>query len=561
MISKINTVISYRDGSSNELAKEYDDDALNLAEVGYVQQYTRKYNLITAIGFTVGVSGTWEGIVGSIGTALSLGGPVSLLWGFVFGSIGMCLVASSIAELASIYPTSGGQYHWAAMLSPKKYRVVIGWITAWTSLVTEWVCVVCSAFSVAVQCQAYAVFANPDYDAKRWHATLIYWFVLGIFLTFNIYGVRQMMYLNYTIICIHIIGYLAIIISCTATNKNFNSAAYAFGGFSNLSGWPDGIAWCVGILTTSMGFLGIETAVHFAEEIKGASKNVPRAIFWPVLCNSIITIPFLICICFIVPSAEVIFSSSVAYSAPSLIIWYESLKNIGGAIFLNSLNTAVAFTCGIFAMGSSGRMTYAMARDKALPSFFNNISDTWEISIQSQVVSVAFPFIIGLIYIWNSTALYGVMSAVTLSYQLTYFIPILLAFFARRRGLLTGKGHWNLGKWGTLINGASILYLSFTIVFLAFPTVSPTTAENMNYAVVIVGFGWFLSLIAWFLYGKKHYQGPTEMLSSHALDVVMSARSNVALDGIDPNEGSIEKLVSGELHNKLEAFSLNYRDA
>jgi amino acid transporter len=536
-----------------EIPKEIDDDALELAEVGYVQAYTRKYNLVTAIGFTVGASGTWEGIVGSIGSALSLGGPSSLLWGFVLGAIGMSFVACSLAELSSIYPTAGGQYHWASALSPKKYKVVIGWITAWSALTTAWIGVICSAASFAVQVQGYAVFANPDYEPKRWHVTLIYWLTLAIYLAINIYGVRKLQYLNYYVIGVHIVGYLAIIISTTATNKDFNSAVYAFSGFSNLSGWPDGLAWCVGILTASMGFIGIETAVHFAEEIKHASVNVPRAIFWPVLMNGIMTIPFLICICFIVPSEETIFSSRVADTAPSIMIWYESLKNVGGAIFLNALNSTVAFVGGVFSLGSAGRMTYAMSRDRAIPAYFGTVNEKWEVSIPSQISGTIFPFIIGLVYIWNSTALYGVMSGLTLSYQITYFIPIALTFAARRNGLMENRGKWRLGKWGYLINGIGFIYLLFTIIFLSFPTTYPTSAATMNYAVVLVGFGWFLSIVVWFLYGKKYYKGPTSEPDSHALEAVLSARSDIHINGLAPGKESYYNIISSVSNKRQEA--------
>lgn len=528
-MTKVNATTSIKE----LIPKEIDDDALNLAQLGYVQAYKRKYNLLTAIGFTIGVSGTWEGMVGSIGSALSLGGPVSLLYGFIFGSIGMCFVAASLAELSSIYPTSGGQYHWAAMLAPKKIKTFISWTTAWTSLTTEWICVICSAASVAVQVQAYAQFANEDYSPKRWHVTMIYWLVLGLFLLINIFGVRQFQYLNSFVIGVHIIGYLLIIIVCCALKKDFNPASYAFGGFSNTSGWPDGLAWCVGILTTSMGFLGIETAVHFAEEIHHASVNVPRAIFFPVLLNSIITIPFLIFICFIVPSADTIFSSPISGNAPSIMIWYEAVKNIGASIFLNSLGTSVAFVCGVLSLGSAGRMTYAMARDQAIPQYFTKVNDRWEVAIPAQISATGFPIIIGLIYIWNSTALYGVMAGVTLSYQLTYFIPISLTFGARKKGLMDSQGEWKLGKYGYFVNGVAFFYLLFTIIFLSFPTVKDVDAATMNYATVLVGFGWFMAIVMWFTYGKKHYKGPG-IESAHALEVVTSARSESQIDGVQP---------------------------
>lgn len=62
---------------------------------------------------------SWAGIAGTISLAISQGGPVTLVYGpiLVFILIGAC--ALTLAELASVYPTAGGQYHWTSILAPK----------------------------------------------------------------------------------------------------------------------------------------------------------------------------------------------------------------------------------------------------------------------------------------------------------------------------------------------------------------------------------------------------------------------------------------------------------
>ena len=70
---------------------------------------------------------TWEAIFFANATAMLNGGPPTLFWGFVFAFCGALTTAASLAELASIWPTSGGQYHWTAMLAPPSQRVVLSW--------------------------------------------------------------------------------------------------------------------------------------------------------------------------------------------------------------------------------------------------------------------------------------------------------------------------------------------------------------------------------------------------------------------------------------------------
>ena len=59
------------------------------------------------------------------------GGPVTLIYGFIFCWISALTTAASLAEMASMAPTSGGQYHWVSMLAPRRYSIFLSWITGW----------------------------------------------------------------------------------------------------------------------------------------------------------------------------------------------------------------------------------------------------------------------------------------------------------------------------------------------------------------------------------------------------------------------------------------------
>jgi amino acid transporter len=44
-------------------------------------------------------------------------------------------VATSLGEIASKYPVSGGVYYWSFMLSPPKYAPLVSWIVGWLSVI------------------------------------------------------------------------------------------------------------------------------------------------------------------------------------------------------------------------------------------------------------------------------------------------------------------------------------------------------------------------------------------------------------------------------------------
>lgn len=60
---------------------------------------------------------SWEVLLPLFGLVLVDGGTPLLFWGFIVQACGMLLVYASLAEMASMSPTAGGQYHWVSEVS------------------------------------------------------------------------------------------------------------------------------------------------------------------------------------------------------------------------------------------------------------------------------------------------------------------------------------------------------------------------------------------------------------------------------------------------------------
>jgi choline transport protein len=65
---------------------------------------------------------TWIALAGSIGIVIPSGGPVAFLYGFIFCVLCNLCLAASLGELSSIWPTAGGQYHYAVGVSSEKWK-------------------------------------------------------------------------------------------------------------------------------------------------------------------------------------------------------------------------------------------------------------------------------------------------------------------------------------------------------------------------------------------------------------------------------------------------------
>lgn len=61
---------------------------------------------------------TGHGMDSNIGLAFFNGGPRAMVWGFFIVVPGVLCQVASIAELASVQPIAGAQYHWTWQFAP-----------------------------------------------------------------------------------------------------------------------------------------------------------------------------------------------------------------------------------------------------------------------------------------------------------------------------------------------------------------------------------------------------------------------------------------------------------
>ena len=84
-----------------------------------------------AISFTI--ISILAGCLTSYSIAYLQGGPIAVSWGWLLVGLMSTLVALSMAEIASAYPTAGGLYYWSSKLGSPAW----GWFTGWFNLVGQ----------------------------------------------------------------------------------------------------------------------------------------------------------------------------------------------------------------------------------------------------------------------------------------------------------------------------------------------------------------------------------------------------------------------------------------
>ena len=116
--------------------------------------------------------------------------------------------------------------------------------------------------------------------------------------------------------------------------------------------------------------------------------------------------------------------------------------------------------------------------------------------------------LLSLINIGSTTAFNALISLPLISTYVSYILPITFILLRKIRGQQQRYGPFKLGRWGIPINTFAIVYILFTLSFVALPTIRPTTSVNMNYAGPLLLAVIVIAVSDWFLSGRRRFQVP-----------------------------------------------------
>lgn len=158
----------------SEKPSQLNDDDAQLEQLGVEpSKMARNFNLWSLAFMSFCSSVTWEAISSTMAQALTSGGSSSLVWGYFASATGAFLTVLCIAEYASMIPTSGGQHHYTAELSPPNLRRILSWFAGWMTMIGWLLCALAGIFAQAMQIQSWAILFSTEYIYERWHTTLV----------------------------------------------------------------------------------------------------------------------------------------------------------------------------------------------------------------------------------------------------------------------------------------------------------------------------------------------------------------------------------------------------
>ncbi len=327
------------------------------------------------------------GIFVLTGIAAGVAGP-ALLVAFLLNAIVTCFTAASYAELGSAFPEAGGGYLWIKeALSP-----LLGFLSGWTS----W-------FGHAVACSLYAlgfghyaadflqrVGLYPSSVDVNVLAVVLAVLVTLLFTYINFQGVSETGRIG-NIVTLAKIGILGLFVG------------FGLWGMLHQAHWTTkfqpffpaglgGVIMAAGL--TTIAFQGYEVISQCGEEICEPKRNVPRAVFAAI---GIVVIIYL--------GVAFIAIGAVESPMPGVPTWqfladYEETAIIEAARQLMPFGAFVLILAGLMStmsalnatVYSSSRVSFAMGRDRNLPSIFGQIHEKrrtphWAIFISGALVA------------------------------------------------------------------------------------------------------------------------------------------------------------------------------
>lgn len=305
---------------------------------------------------------SWEFILVSLSVGFANGGFGGLFVCFIVTVTCFFSVVLSLAEMASMAPTSGGQYHWVSEFSPPAWQKVLSYSSGWMSTLGWLASTAGSTQVLAIQIEAMVQVYKPDFYCTGWQTTLLMWAFNLVTIGFNTWGSGFMPALEIGSLILHAVGFFIVLIPILVMTPK-NSAEEVFSHWENNSGWGSmGTAFMLSQITILYCSLGSDSVVHISEEVEDASVTVPRCMVWSFVGNIFAGFVMLIAMLFCIGPLEDVLAVDVPYA-----LLFNNTGSRPLSLFLNLLLLILIYAGNITSLATSAREMWAFSRDNGLP--------------------------------------------------------------------------------------------------------------------------------------------------------------------------------------------------
>lgn len=493
-------------------------DDSGMEDFGYKQSLDRSIGKFAS--FAAGVSyisiltGTFQLFYVGYGNA----GP-AYLWSWPMVFVGQMAVALCFMELAAKYPVAGSVYNWSKVLGSR----IVGWSSGWLMLTAS--IVTLSAVVLALQLNLPRLWSGfqvvgdgtGPYDFAG-NAILLGTIMIVITTAINAYGVRLMAMINSAGVFIELIAAVLIAIILAFNIKRGPSVFFDTQGHG--ADMPGGYlsAFLVASVASLYVMYGFDTASSLGEETVEPRRTAPKAILRAILASFVIGGSILAFAVMATPDLSDPLLSSPEGSLQRIV--EEVMWGPLGTIFLICIVVAV-IVCSLAVHTAAIRLTFAMARDNALP-FGEKLARVHPKTQAPVIPAIVIGIIAALILVINlgQPKVFTVLTSIAI---IMIYLAYLMVTGPLLKKRLQGQwpppdlkegGYFTMGKWGLPVNIFAVVWGVTMSINLAWPRVAIYGEPWFNTWGAFIYIGAILGLgLLWYGIKGRHHLGT---LASHA---------------------------------------------
>jgi len=499
-------------------ARPMSDDERRLAELGYKQELSRKMSGFQNFALSFTIISILSGALTLYGTGINYGGPMQQAIGWPIVSFFVIVVALSMAELASAFPTAGGLYWWASRLGSPAW----GWFTGWFNLIGQ------VAITAGIDYGA-AIFTTTllnlvfSYGNDSHHIMYAYVAILILHATLNIFSVRLVGLLNHISAYWHVVGVAVIALVLIIFPDHHQSVSWVFTktlNNSGLSGVGFVFIFMLGFLQAQYTYTGYDASAHLSEETHEASRTAAKGVVNSVLVSAIAGYVLIMALTFAIKDLDKV-AGSGQFAVTTLLD--QALGKTGAELMLFIAVVGQLF-CGMSAITAASRMLFAFSRDRAVPGhrIWSHLNKDHVPS--NAVILIAFLAFLLAAPAWSGNTFFvyaAVTSVATIGLYIAYILPVILRL---RAGDSFDPGPWSLGRWHKPLNIIAIIWVAFISVLFIMPTTDTAVWWNSNfdyktanYAPIALGVVIIAVGIWWLVSAKNWFKGPIHTIEMDEL--------------------------------------------
>ncbi|KLU86863.1 hypothetical protein MAPG_05871 [Magnaporthiopsis poae ATCC 64411] len=481
-------------------------EAVNLP----TSELRRDLNVRTLIGFGFSLSSSWLALSLSSIIAIAQGGTVTLLYGTLVVALPYVCTGLTLAELISVYPTAGGQYHFTSILAPPGWANGLSYISG-TSALFSWFAVYAGTLLIIANILfAMVIQYDLSFVPQPWHYFLIYQVINVLTTIYNVYLVKKSLKIYDISWFLSAAGCLIIPIVCLtrAEQKQSNEAVWT--AFTNNTGWNDGICFLTGLITPSFAFGGLDATMHLVEETIHPKKAVSKALCYAIGLGITTAFLFTVAMAYCIDDIDAILSTPTGM--PIYQLWINAMGSVDAATVFMVLILIISLVVSIATAQTASRLTWALGRDNAFygSSYLAKVHKQLGVPVRALVANTVIVGVFGFLYLASTTAFNSFLGVAAQLLQFSFAFPAALLIWRRRStAFLPHNRFFRLPHpVGYACHFIAVAWSVVIMIFYMFPVALPVTSSSMNYAAVVVAIGSVILGLNWIFHARKHFDGP-----------------------------------------------------